>query len=179
MLNLRMQAHYQGCRAVAISRDGGETWGPLAHERNLPCPICQASFIRYSWAAAGGRSRLLFNNPASAGDASSGDRRKYRGERVKMTVRLSYDEGTTWPIAGLIHQGPSAYSSLAALPNGEIGLLYEKGADSPYETLSFARFSLEWLTDGMDSAAEGAGRGPVPLPACVDVFAISGSTTAP
>ena len=67
-----------------------------------------------------------------------------------MTVRLSYDEGKTWPIARLIHAGPSAYSCLAALPNGEIGLLYEKGLDSPYESLSFARFSLEWLTDGKD-----------------------------
>jgi len=150
MLNIRMQTHYQGCRAASISRDGGETWSPLVHDRNLPCPICQASLIRYSWASGGGRSCLLFSNPASAGDPVATDRKKNKGERVRMTVRLSYDEGKTWPVAKLIHPGPSAYSCLAALPNGEIGLLYEKGKDRLYESLSFARFSLEWLTKGGD-----------------------------
>ena len=154
MLNTRMQTHYQGCRAVAISRDGGETWSQLVHDRNLPCPICQASFIRYSSASNGGESRLLFSNPDSAGDPTATDRKKCKGERVRMTVRLSVDEGKTWPVAKLIHPGPSAYSCLAALPNGEIGLLYENGEDHPYERLTLARFSLEWLTDGKDRTVE-------------------------
>ncbi len=150
LLNMRMQTHYRGCRAVARSRDGGETWSPLSHDSNLPCPICQASFIRYSSAGAGGKSRLLFSNPACAGNPEAPDRKQYKGERARMTVRLSCDEGRTWPIARLIHPGPSAYSCLAALPNGEIGLLYEKGEGKLYERLSFARFPLDWLTAGAD-----------------------------
>jgi len=153
MLNMRMQTHYQGCRAVSISRDGGETWSPPVHDRNLPCSICQASFIRYSWASGGGKSRLLFSNPASSGDPTATDRKKYKGARVNMTVRLSYDEGKTWPVAKQIHPGPSAYSCLAALPNGEIALLYERGEKQLYETLRLARFSLDWLSDGQDHAS--------------------------
>jgi len=42
--------------------------------------------------------------------------------------------------------GPAAYSNLAALPGGTIGLLYEAGCVHPYETISFARFSVEWLS---------------------------------
>jgi hypothetical protein len=36
------------------------------------------------------------------------------------------------------------------LPDGTIGLLFERGATSPYETITFARFTLEWLTGGRD-----------------------------
>jgi hypothetical protein len=43
-----------------------------------------------------------------------------------------------------------AYSDLCVLPDMTIGLLYEQGQYSPYETITFAQFSLEWLTDGKD-----------------------------
>ena len=75
---------------------------------------------------------LLFSNPAST-------------KREKMTVRLSYDGGRTWPLSKLIHAGPSAYSALSILPDKSIGCLYERGESSPYEKITFARFSLEWL----------------------------------
>ena len=69
-----------------------------------------------------------------------------------MTVRISYDEGKTWPVAKLLHAGPSAYSCLAVLPDMSIGILYERGDGFRYyDTVTFARFSLEWLTDGEDS----------------------------
>ena len=63
---------------------------------------------------------------------------------------MSDDEGVTWPIARVVHEGPSAYSSLAALPDGTIGLLFEQGDRAPYERITFARFGLEWLTKGKD-----------------------------
>jgi len=63
-----------------------------------------------------------------------------------MTVRVSEDEGNTWKHSRLLHEGPSAYSSLATLKDGTIGLLYEKGDQQAYETITFARFTLEWLT---------------------------------
>ena len=72
-----------------------------------------------------------------------------------MTVRLSYDEGQTWPISKMIHTGPAAYSCLTVLADGTIGLLYERGQANPYETIAFARFNLEWLTDGKDKLEEG------------------------
>ena len=68
-----------------------------------------------------------------------------------MTVRLSYDEGESWPGSRLLHAGPSAYSSLAVLPDGSIACLYERGDESPYETITLARFGLDWLSQGKDT----------------------------
>ncbi len=138
MLNMRS---YRGkhCRAVATSNDSGRTWRTMLDDTNLPEPKCQASLIRHTDTRDGFRkNRLLFANPASA------------SRRVNMTVRLSYDEGKTWPISKVIHAGPSAYCCLTVLKDGTIGLLYENGQASPYEKLTFARFNLEWLTDNRD-----------------------------
>ena len=142
MANMRSR-HGKDCRAVATTADGGRIWSKLAHDPNLPEPVCQASFIRYTARRDGyAKDRLLFCNPASR-------------RREKMTVRLSYDEGQTWPISKMIHTGPAAYSCLTVLADGTIGLLYERGQANPYETITFARFNLEWLTDGKDKLERG------------------------
>ena len=64
-----------------------------------------------------------------------------------MTVRLSYDEGSTWPKSKLLYEGSAAYSCLSRLPDGNIGLIYER---DEYRKITFAGFTLEWLTDGDD-----------------------------
>jgi len=124
-------------RIVATSDDGGLTWSKLRYDKNLICPECLACTRRYSWPQEG-RSRVLFANPADE-----------KG-RVNMTVRLSYDEGESWPVAKQIFAGPSAYSCLARLPDGDIGLLFEGGERHRYQKMMFARFPLAWLTDGKD-----------------------------
>jgi sialidase-1 len=144
MLNARIQEGGQGKRGISSSKDGGETWSDLKLDPTLIEPVCQASLIRYSLAAEDGRNRLLFSNPASAPPKG-----KTKGDRVNMTVRLSCDEGKTWPISKSLHEGPSAYSCLAVLPDGDIGCLYE-GGETRYGEIVFARFSLEWLTDGKE-----------------------------
>ena len=68
-------------------------------------------------------------------------------ERENLTVRMSYDDGATWPVTKSIYPGPAAYSSLAVLPDGSIGLLYERGVTYAAERLTFVRFSLAWLED--------------------------------
>jgi sialidase-1 len=42
-----------------------------------------------------------------------------------------------------VHDGPSAYSNLVALPNGHLGLLFEGGVKSPYEGIVFRDLSFE------------------------------------
>lgn len=128
MLNMRS---YLGNnrRLVAHSKDGGLTFAKPAEDAALIEPVCQASLVRYP----GDKPRLLFANPAST-------------KREKLTVRLSGDDGKTWPSAGVLHEGPAAYSCLAVLPDGVIACLYERGGKQPYENITFARFSLEWLT---------------------------------
>ncbi len=138
MLNMRSYRS-KGCRAVATTNDGGKTWGKIVDDTKLPEPKCQASFIRHTDVRDGfTRDRLLFVNPSNT------------SKRVNLTVRLSYDEGKTWPISKVIVPGPSAYSCLTVLKDGTIGLIYENGRTSPYERLTFARFDLQWLTDGRD-----------------------------
>ena len=67
-----------------------------------------------------------------------------------MTVRVSEDEGASWPVSRVIQEGSAAYSSLVVLPDRSIGLLFERGDRSPYEKITFVRFTLEWLTEGKD-----------------------------
>ena len=130
MMNMRIQWFGKGYRGVSYSEDGGGTWSKFIYDEALPDPVCQASIIRYSLAKDSGLNSLLFSNPATGG-------------RNGMTVRLSYDDGQTWPVSKLIYSGPSAYSCLTVLPDKSVGLLYEKGE---YGTISFASFNLAWLT---------------------------------
>jgi len=143
LLNIRS---YRGNnrRLVSISKDAGESWSKPVEDDALVEPVCQASIVRYS-ADDGG---LLFSNPASK-------------KREKMTVRLSRDEGKTWPVARVLHDGPAAYSCLAAPPDGRICCLYERGEKHAYETITFASFSLDWLA-GSDLRQETASAGDWP-----------------
>jgi len=146
--SLMLNARRGGLRAVLLSRDGGQTWGEPRNDLTLTEPGswlgCQASLIRYTRKKNGvSRNRLLFSNPADP------------NYRFDMTVRISYDEGKTWPVAKLIKQGTAAYSCLTAFPDGTIGLVYETGNNygdtaEYYSKISFARFNLEWLTGGQD-----------------------------
>ncbi len=140
LINMRNYDRSKSTRAIATSIDGGMTFSKVAHDPVLVEPICQASFLRYTLRSKHGRNRLLFSNPAHA----------QRGNRRDMTIRLSYDEGTTWPLSKLLHAGPSAYSCLTVLPDGNIACLYEAGQKSPYEKIIFSSFTLLWLTDGLE-----------------------------
>ena len=72
----------KGLRAFAASGDGGVTWSePELHDQ-VPCPVCEASVLRYSLATpAGGKDRLLYSGPAEA-EAAQADRpaERRRGE---------------------------------------------------------------------------------------------------
>jgi sialidase-1 len=131
MLNCRANV----CRYVARSRDGGETWFEEGSEPTLPesAFACQASLIREAQPAAGNATpRLLFVNPTT-------------GSRTNLTIRVSTDDGKTWSAGRTIQPGPAAYSSVAFLKDGTLGVLYESGKVHPYEKVSFARFNWEWL----------------------------------
>lgn len=138
-----MRSYHGGLRrAMATSRDGGASWGPIALDPALDTPVCQASLLRYSWppkpgladppasdAQASARSRILFSSP--------------RGKnRSRLHVWMSYDEGKSWPVCRQIYAGGSAYSDLVRLPRGRIGVLFERDG---YRRITLAHFDLEWL----------------------------------
>lgn len=126
-------------RAIATSPDQGLSWSVVSHDPTLVEPLCQASLRRLTWPDDDNRSRILFSNPAT------------KSERKAMTIRLTYDECRTWPIAKQVHSGPAAYSCLAVLPDLTIVCLYERGSKHPYEKIALARFNIEWLTNRRDS----------------------------
>jgi sialidase-1 len=127
LLNMRNHDRSKRRRGIAISKDGGATWSEAVANPALVEPVCQASLVRHP-------EGLLFSNPGT--DKT----------RTRMTVRLSRDEGKTWPVEKVLHEGPAAYSSLAVLPDGTIACLYERGEKSPYERIVLARFPPAWLT---------------------------------
>ncbi len=130
-LNMRSY-HGRGRRAVSRSADGGLTWSEVALDEALVEPVCQAGLVAVT---TPGGPRLLFSNPAST-------------RRERMTVRLSGDGGRTWPDSREVWAGPAAYSCPGQLPDGRLGLLYERGEQSPYERIVFSRFSLSWVLGG-------------------------------
>ncbi len=136
LMNMR-SFHGENRRAVATSANGGRTWGEATLDATLVEPVCQASVIRYTARPEHATNRVLFCNPAST-------------DRESMTIRLSYDECKTWPVARTLHAGSAAYSCLVVLPDRSIGCLYER---DDYTKVTFARFTLEWLTDGKDGLA--------------------------
>jgi sialidase-1 len=132
-LLLSMRNHPKGSnRAQAVSVDGGATWSEPDRHSQLIDPTCQASILRYDWPARKHPGRILFSNPASE-------------RRENMTVRVSGDDGKTWPMARALYEKNSAYSCLAVLKDKRIGCLYERGEQNAYERITFARFSIEWL----------------------------------
>ncbi len=134
MMNVRSTKGTQH-RKVAVSKDGGKSFSPLMDDSVLIEPQCQGSILRYTDPLDGYRGRILFANPAS------------QKARRNGTVRLSYDEGKSWPVAKTIYAGGYAYSCLAVLPDKTIGCLFERDG---YKHITFARFTLKWLTGGKD-----------------------------
>jgi sialidase-1 len=55
-------------------------------------------------------------------------------------------------VSRVVHQGPAAYSSLAALADGSIAVLFERGDRSPYERITLARLPFAWLAEGRGEA---------------------------
>jgi sialidase-1 len=139
MFNVRHESRPRQ-RGVTVSPDGVGGWSRLRLDSQLPDPVCMASLARLSVTP---RTRLLFANAADPQAKA----------RKNLTVRLSYDEGETWPMSKVIEPGVSAYSDLAVGPDGAIYCLYERGGiDGPTDTkaLTLAKFDLEWLTDAKD-----------------------------
>ncbi|MGA0845810.1 MAG: family 20 glycosylhydrolase, partial [Luteolibacter sp.] len=128
-------------------------WGDAWY--NETDPTVMASVETYSSMIDGDPwSGILFANPDST-------------SRDKMTIRLSLDQGQSWPYRRKIDDRPAAYSCMTILPDGDIGILYETGDANAYQTLTFARFPLDWIVgnedtdgDGVSDFEEMARRGP-------------------
>lgn len=104
----RQPTGYRALTTAHIDPDGRVSYGETRYARDLIDPAVQGSVLRMA------DGRLAFTNPA------------HPKARLRLTLRISADEGQTWPQSLLIDAGPSAYSDLVELPDG-LGVLYERG----------------------------------------------------
>jgi sialidase-1 len=155
MLNVRSESKAHR-RLVTTSKDGATNWSTPKFDDALLEPICMASIVRYSLAKDGGKNRILFCNPDSLTRADGKEEAGKNRDRKNLSMKLSYDEGRTWPVTCTVEPGPSMYSDIAVTKSGTILCFYGRGTKPGFagEFLTLARFNLEWLTNGKDSAGK-------------------------
>lgn len=120
-----------GHRWLTESADGGQTWDeprPGVEVTPVACAI-----ERFTARAAGDdRDRILWTGPQG-------------GERRRLVIRISEDEGRTFARERLIYDGYAAYSDLAVLKDRTVGVLWERGVERGYQFITFSRLNREWL----------------------------------
>ena len=120
MLNCRNQNDDENHRVVSISKDGGATFSQVWLETALIEPRgCQGSLLFHSINPITGKGNIVFSNPANATIRSDG------------TLKLSEDDGRTWTRSFRYARKPApnftGYSDIAVMPDGSVGVLYERG----------------------------------------------------
>jgi sialidase-1 len=145
-------------RVVCFSRDGASGWTQPRFQEDLFDPVCMASLIRLSKANPDDKNRILFSNPNSEHTSILANGKR---ERSNLTIRLSYDEGETWPVARQLVAGSSGYSDLAVGKNGLVYCLFEN-QNLDKDAMKFvplkiaiARFNLPWISHGKDNITHG------------------------
>ncbi|MGO4383554.1 exo-alpha-sialidase [Specibacter sp. RAF43] len=131
MLNSRTSSG-ERARKVAISQDGGASYGPVTVNTALVDPVNNAAITRmYPDAAQGSAAAkmLLFSNANS------------NAGRVNGTIRYSCDDGASWSPGKQFKAGAMSYSTVSALTDGTFGVFYE----GENNTMTFGKFNAEWL----------------------------------
>ena len=156
-------AYYNGLRWYARSSDYGDSFCEYGQVQEQITPGCHAGLTSYRPDGDNQPNILLFSNPAVFYY-----RQPPSWNRLRLTVRASYDDGRNWPVARLVEEGHAGYSDLAVTADKTILCLYDNQLDwsqekidawydsfsyvrkrRPYtERISVARFNLEWLTTG-------------------------------
>ena len=130
-VSYRKNTRATGKRHFARSSDAGETFCQHGQHEEVPDAGLHAGLTRYRRGGDRAENILLFSNPSPARD---------------MTIRMSRDQGRSWPISRRLEAGLSRYSDLAVTADGTILCLYTNGKVRDSEKISVARFNLEWLT---------------------------------
>lgn len=147
MINIRSESP-EHRRAVAISPNGSTKWTEPKFDEALLEPICMANIIRWPTSKEGDKNWLVFSNPHNLD--RTGAKPGQGRDRKNLSLKLSYDEGTTWPVNKTLEAGPSGYSDLAVLNETTLLCFYERstlneGTKKRTSYLTVARVSREWL----------------------------------
>lgn len=107
------QLHPRG-RGVAVSNDGGDTFGPISFDARLKTPICQGSIVSFGGAT-------YFSNSSSS------------VARQHLTVKMSTDNTATWAKSMLVANSKASCLVKGAIQesDGKVstddGILYRGG----------------------------------------------------
>jgi sialidase-1 len=153
-----------------------EGFSRFAPDGTLVDARVQGSILRFP----GSRSRILFLNPAST------------TQRCRMRLRISYDDGHTWPFGRALHDSPKSlssceqdkggYSSMAPMGPTVVGALVEitdRSRRLDRRSIEFHAVNLSWLLQGRaEPAPQGVPKRRVVRLAkdCPDDAARSGGT---
>jgi sialidase-1 len=122
-------------KLVTTSADGATGWSTPQFHDQLWEPQCMASIVAHPAGV------LLFSNPHTLPLGKDGKEAPGgRGKRQNLCIKLSRDDGKTWPINKTLEAEASAYSDLSVLPDGTVLCLYERGT-----SITCARFNLPWI----------------------------------
>ena len=149
LLNVRNESKVHR-RLVTVSPDGATRWSTPRFDEALKEPICMGSIIRYPKKPSGGPVYLLFSNPDNLSCEDGKEVPGKNRDRKNLSVKLSKDDGQTWPVSRVLEPGPSMYSDLAVAADGTIFCFYGRSAKKGFagDRLTLARFNLEWLKEG-------------------------------
>lgn len=117
-------------RSFSESGDGGLTWGEPRPGIQVTPVMC--AIERLPRRESGEISRILWSGPPGK-------------ERRRLVLRLSEDEGKTFPAEKLISEEYAAYSDLTILRDGGVGVLWERGVERGYQFITFTRIGRDWV----------------------------------
>lgn len=122
-----------GGRAGHHPEDGRAGWSWSAPRPGLAVSPVACAIERYTLKAAGDdRDRILWTGPKGP-------------DRMNLVVRISYDEGRTFPVERQISDKHAAYSDLTILKDKTVGVLWERGVERGYQYITLTRFGREFL----------------------------------
>lgn len=129
MMNVRNESAPKR-RLVTISPDGATGWSEPYFDEALWDSGVMAAIVRVD------ENTIAFANP-----------HVLKG-RKNLSIKLSFDDGKTWPVDKVIEPGGSAYPDLAVLPAGTILCFYERRSEDGkefYGRITLARISRDAL----------------------------------
>ncbi|MDI2034799.1 sialidase family protein [Paenarthrobacter nitroguajacolicus] len=139
---LLMHSRATPLRMSAISEDGGQTWGPLQPVPDLPDPSDNGSLARFDGLGGVGPGSVGLDGVGTSTWLLASNNQDPHLRR-NTVLSLSPDNGATWPVKLVVCPGSSAYSTVTRLPDGNIGVLYERQG---YREIVFASIPAEQLT---------------------------------
>jgi len=127
-----------GCgRRWSYSDDAGKTWGEVTETRQIPEPIsgCEGSLVYHPVT-----KKLYFSHPDP----------ELKLFRTRLAVWSSSDYGRTWDHHKLVWPLAAGYSSMVAMPDGKLGLLYDR---NNHTLVIFEAQSVSFTTVDMEASS--------------------------